>query len=133
MRARILVVEDSADSRELLVALLEDEGYEIQSCENVAAARSALAKDGRFDILITDYWLPDGLGTDVVRQAREAGLLEGTAIILFTAHPTVTLEGAKVVRKPADFDMLLSSVASFASPATFVNGRGAIVTDRIGC
>src|SRR6185503_13913236 len=70
---RILLVEDSEDTREAFSRLLELEGA---SVVNAATAREAaeLAMAGDFDVLLTDLGLPDISGdaliTTVLATAR---------------------------------------------------------------
>ncbi|HZU62865.1 MAG TPA: response regulator transcription factor [Novosphingobium sp.] len=86
--ARILVAEDDADIRELIIAQLERETYEILPAASVAEVRAALAAagtvGGRIDLIILDLNLPDGDGLDLCRALRADGY-EG-AIIMVTAR-----------------------------------------------
>jgi PAS domain S-box-containing protein len=67
--ARILVVDDEADGRNLLVRLLTDRGA---LCSEAHGARAALAKVERepFDILLSDIGMPDMDGYELIRRAR---------------------------------------------------------------
>lgn len=98
---RVLLVEDHAPSRQAIERVLEKRGYRVTAAGSLATALDA-ARQGSFEILISDIGLPDGngyalleqLGTrapdlkiamtgygmeDDVRRAREAG---------FSAHLT---------------------------------------------
>ncbi|MBV8888633.1 MAG: CBS domain-containing protein [Alphaproteobacteria bacterium] len=70
--ASLLVVEDEEDIRELLTAMLADDGHQCAEAGTCAAAR-ALIEAQRFDLVITDVKLPDGTGIDVARAAKQAG------------------------------------------------------------
>ena len=69
---RILLVEDHADSREFMQALLETDGHSVIAVRNVEEARRHL-DDVAFalDVLVTDIGLPDGSGWDLVAHARD--------------------------------------------------------------
>lgn len=58
---RICVVEDHRDTRELLLMLLSQEGYQVQAVASCAAARQLLARES-FDVLLSDIGLTDGDG-----------------------------------------------------------------------
>ncbi len=68
----VLVVEDEPGSREALVELVKELGYEASSADSVAEAGAAIARSVP-DVCITDLGLPDGDGLDVVRAAKAAG------------------------------------------------------------
>lgn len=83
---RVLVVEDSAPTRDLLVRSLEDEGMTVVTAARVSTGmRSAMAGD--FDVLVLDLMLPDGDGLDLCRALRAEGL--STPILCLTARTEV--------------------------------------------
>jgi len=67
---RVLVVDDHADSRELVTAVLEERGAEVHAA---STAREALAtlRTTYVDVLLTDIGLPNGSGYDLIREVRE--------------------------------------------------------------
>jgi CheY-like chemotaxis protein len=64
---RILIVENHPDTVKWLQFFLEDLGHQVSSAHNVAEARTALAGD-KWDVLISDIGLPDGLGWELLEQ-----------------------------------------------------------------
>ena len=81
----ILVVEDEAMLLRQLQAHLTHFGAEVATANSVASARSFL-NAGQFDFVLLDVNLPDGLGTDLL---REGSLPTATAIIVMTANGAV--------------------------------------------
>lgn len=67
---RILVVEDNADSREMLKALLELHGYQVEAAEDGRKSLEILQKDS-FDIALVDIGLPGIDGYEVARRIRK--------------------------------------------------------------
>jgi two-component system, NtrC family, response regulator PilR len=59
-QANILVVDDEPDLRTLYELTLLREGYRVEAAGDLAQAREQL-KEKRFDAIITDMRLPDGL------------------------------------------------------------------------
>jgi CheY-like chemotaxis protein len=68
----ILLVEDDANIRKLVAAMLNSLSYKVVDAEDGPSALTALASHGKPDMLLTDMVLPRGMnGSDLARQARE--------------------------------------------------------------
>jgi len=67
---KILAVDDDADSRLLLSAILEQCGAEVLTCESAAEAFAAMS-DFNPDILISDIGMPNEDGYSLIRRVRE--------------------------------------------------------------
>jgi two-component system nitrogen regulation response regulator NtrX len=107
----ILIVDDEADIRESLEAILREEDYAITSAGTVAEAR-ALLRDADFQAVLLDIWLPDGDGLDVLSEIRN-GQIRGTAtnprpappeVIMISGHGTI--EAAVRATKLGAYDFL---------------------------
>lgn len=85
--ARILVVDDEADGRDLIVRVLSDHGAE---CVAVDGARAALTQldQRQFDILLSDVGMPEMDGYQLVREARAMERAKGRRLpaIAITAY-----------------------------------------------
>jgi signal transduction histidine kinase/ActR/RegA family two-component response regulator len=68
-RARILVVDDDDDVRQVAAALIEEIGYEVMAVGSGEAALQALSGGG-FAMLVTDVVMPGMSGVDLARQVR---------------------------------------------------------------
>jgi two-component system KDP operon response regulator KdpE len=68
-RTRILVVEDEADIRRFVRLTLESEGHEVHEAADL---KRGLIEAGtrRPDLLVLDLGLPDGNGTELIRDLR---------------------------------------------------------------
>jgi signal transduction histidine kinase len=77
--ARVLLVEDHGDTREVLASLLRASNYAVKTASSVAAALR-LASDEHFDIVVSDLGLPDGTGYDLMRQLRDCHGIKGIAL-----------------------------------------------------
>src|SRR5437867_1457682 len=64
---RILLVEDSDDARDAFDRLLRSEGAAVVAVASGADAAIAVLRE-RFDVLLTDYGLPDIPGDMLIRQ-----------------------------------------------------------------
>ena len=68
---RLLVVEDEATIRLLLVEVLQEAGYQVMAAEDGATSMRILETSAPFDLLVTDVGLPGGMnGRQVADAAR---------------------------------------------------------------
>ena len=79
---RVLYIEDHEDTRELVMLVLEQRGYEVVSGTTIQSGVD-LAFSQRFDLYLLDSWLPDGSGLDLCRQIREFDKV--TPILFYSA------------------------------------------------
>ena len=88
---RILVVEDEASVRVLVVSQLERLGYRVAEAGNGSEALSILRRDAdAFDLLLTDVVMPGPVSGDIL--ADEARLLcPGLPVVLMSGYPEGTI------------------------------------------
>ena len=67
---RILLLEDHEDTARVIAKVLQQMGYEVETCSTVATACQKL-KEMKFDVILSDIGLPDGSGIDFIKAARE--------------------------------------------------------------
>ena len=88
-KERILIVDDSANTLEVLQRNLTAEGYQIFTAPGVAEAIETLGAM-QLDMVITDLKMPKVSGLDLVRHIREN--FKNTEVMMITGYPSV--EGA---------------------------------------
>jgi hypothetical protein len=79
---KILLVEDHADSADVLAMLLRNHGYAVKIAGGVGEAMriASEAADDRFDVLLCDLGLPDGSGLDLMRHLKSLYPIKGVAV-----------------------------------------------------
>jgi DNA-binding response OmpR family regulator len=107
--ASVLLVEDDDDIRELIVTLLEIAGFDVTACPSAEAALEQL-REQPFDMVLTDYMLPNRTGAWLLGEASREGLLEATPVLVVSAHPNPPVDGFEVLPKPFDLDELIEKV-----------------------
>jgi len=106
----ILLVEDDADIREMIRTLLDMTGFAVVACDNAECGLNAL-REQQFDLVLTDYALPRQSGLWLLQEAESEGLIQGTPVLIVTAHPNVDGGGGyEVIQKPFDLDELIERV-----------------------
>ncbi len=104
--ARVLVVDDEADIRELLDLTLLRMGLSADCAGSVAEARQFLERE-RYQLCLTDMRLPDGEGLEIVRLIGER--YGETPVAVITAFGSA--ENAVAALKAGAFDYLAKPVA----------------------
>ena len=112
--ARLLVVDDEPNIRELLSASLRYAGFEVATAADGQQAL-ALAESFRPDLLVLDVMMPGLDGFGVVRRMRGAGRL--TPVLFLTARDAaedkvsgLTLGGDDYVTKPFSLDEVIARI-----------------------
>lgn len=85
-KARILIVEDDADQREILTEYLNYRGYKVKNARNRFETLSFLEKES-FDIVLLDWRLPDVEGQSLLEEIKEKYPL--LQVIVITAYGSV--------------------------------------------
>ncbi len=79
---RILIIDDDARLRELLLRYLGEQGFAVKAVADGSGLDKALALN-RYHLLVLDLMLPDEDGLAILRRLRGAG--ENVPVILLTA------------------------------------------------
>jgi DNA-binding NtrC family response regulator len=110
----VLVIDDDRAMREMVVSLLEDEGYAAQGAEGVDAAVGRL-NDGGIDAVISDIRMPGRSGIEILGEVRASR--PDVPVIMMTAFgsidsavETMQLGAFDYVTKPFKRDALLISL-----------------------
>ncbi|HZH15419.1 MAG TPA: response regulator [Archangium sp.] len=109
VRNRVLVVEDHADSRELLAEFLEALGYEVDVAGHGLEALERLRGAPLPAVMVLDLMMPVMSGWELMRYVREDPALRSLPVVVVSgagdAHPLPEgILGA--VPKPVDLDAL---------------------------
>lgn len=78
---RVLVCEDDPQVSQVLVAMLEQEGYQVDLAATAGAARE-LAQRQRYAAMTVDILLPDGSGIALIRELKENPALRDLPIVV---------------------------------------------------
>ncbi len=101
----VLVIDDEPDLRTLYELTLLREGYRVEAAGTLAEARHLLDK-ARYDAVITDMRLPDGLGMELLHDMKTQQRPE--RCIVMTAYGSA--ENAVEALKAGAFDYLTKPV-----------------------
>jgi signal transduction histidine kinase/CheY-like chemotaxis protein len=118
---RLLLVEDNDVTLRTLRRLLEGTGHRVAAAGTVAAALQA-ARDGAFDLLLSDIGLPDGSGLDLLKGLRDAGhRMPAIALTGFGMHADIERSKAAGfaahLTKPVDLQELEAAILRIGGAA----------------
>ena len=82
----VLIVEDSAEVRNLVAKAIAKDGHDLTTAANASEADALLDRTS-FDLVILDLGLPDGDGLDICRRLRAVGA--AMPILVLTAHTAI--------------------------------------------
>lgn len=119
---RILVVDDEADSRDLVTAILTRCGSKVRCCESVAEALKTF-REWKPDLLVSDIGMPNEDGYELIKKLRRLRLKRAKEIpvVALTAYATdddrerTLSAGFQMhVPKPIEPEALVRSIAGAA-------------------
>jgi DNA-binding NtrC family response regulator len=104
---KIIVLEDDLIVRRNLEQLLRQQRYDVAATDTIAGARELLAKD-TFDLIFLDVRLPDGEGTDLLRELQAQP--EKPLVVMVTGFGSV--QSAVECMRNGAFDYMLKPFSS---------------------
>jgi len=116
-RRAILVVDDEPGTVEVLVAVLQDAGFEAVGVTSGREAADTLA-GGAFDLVLLDFVMPAPDGTDTLVAIRKRSRLAHIAVVMMSGIPESMVNRrcrgySAFLRKPFSLEDLLSTVRRF--------------------
>ena len=112
---KILVVDDSDDTREMMAKLLELESFTVVTAEDGGAGLNA-ADAERPDLIITDVNMPVMNGIEMIRRLRELDGFATVPIMAITAYGNGVAKEAldagadRAATKPIQFNALVIEI-----------------------
>lgn len=117
--ARVMVVEDDDDSRELICGLLRMAGATVLCVESVAQAMEGVGHSFDPDVVLTDFSMPNADGMDLIREFRKAPSTRAVPILILTGHSggnwrvqALAAGAADWLTKPFEPDVLITRIAA---------------------
>jgi two-component system response regulator PilR (NtrC family) len=109
-RARVLIVDDERDIRELLAMALGRMGLRLSTAADISEARELLSKNS-YELCLTDLRLPDGNGIDLVSMIASDHPQTSVALITAFGRMDIAVQALKagafdVISKPVDINVL---------------------------
>jgi CheY-like chemotaxis protein len=118
MSKRILVVEDDTSIRELLVELLESEGYGVASAVNGLEGLKILQSESNPDLILIDLMMPvmDGYSFRTEQLKNPIWSKIPTVVMSAEANAKEKMKNFNItafLSKPVELETILKTVAQF--------------------
>ncbi|HLX37428.1 MAG TPA: response regulator [Candidatus Binataceae bacterium] len=117
--AKLLVVDDNVDVREITALLLRDMNFEVLEADGGKAALALIAKDPSIDLMLIDFAMPGMSGADLLRTARiTRPEIKALFITGYADYARLQGEfgGEIVLRKPYTTEQLIAAIHKALAP-----------------
>ena len=115
MPDKILVVDDSADTREMMAKLLELEAFTVVTAEDGRMGLK-VADDELPDLIITDINMPNMSGIEMIKELRKQPWCQSVPIMAITAYGNGVAKDAleagadRAATKPIQFNAVIVEI-----------------------
>lgn len=84
--AKILIIEDEKAMSDLVAIRFKVEGFEVDQAYNLTEAKQKLGQGVIYNIILTDYLLPDGDLIEFLTQLRSAQTMKDIPVVIMTNY-----------------------------------------------
>lgn len=128
--ARVLVIDDNADSRLLVTDLLTIRGFEVAAVSSGREALNAIPEHP-FDVIILDLQMPEMDGFATLAALRELEASAETPVIVMSAHVLPEdqrrMQAAgfdQIISKPFELEQMVQTIRAALGEANGDDGAG---------
>lgn len=101
--SRILIVDDEPGIRQSLGAVLDEEGFQVESVNSGERCLEVLA-DKLFEVVLLDIWLPGADGLEILERIQKMPAADRPVVVMISGHGTI--DTAVRATKLGAFDFL---------------------------
>jgi CheY-like chemotaxis protein len=109
----VLVVEDDTDIRELVVELLETEGFQVYQAKHGEEALGVLRQMPQPALILADLMMPIMDGHSLIAALRADDQFATLPVVVVSAVDSTEPQGYRRIKKPIDLDDLVRIVSEF--------------------
>lgn len=122
----ILVIEDDVDIRDVLIQILEDEGYKVSGAENGAHALELLHNEVLPRLILLDLMMPVMSGWQFRQALDQHPAFGNIPVVVLTAdhlnsEQRHSLQVEAILSKPVQLTTLLAAVSGLIGPPQAVS------------
>lgn len=102
---RALVVDDSSAMRRIVQRALESGGWVVKTGGNGHEALAVLESGEQFDVIVTDWHMPEMDGIDLVRAIRKSPRFASMKVLMVTSEAVMSMIDTALTAGVNDFLM----------------------------
>lgn len=88
---RVLFIDDDEDLREVIAIELRRRGFQVEELENLSSAKTWIAQAASpVDIVLIDYRLPDGKGTEIIAFLQTFPIWQKVPVLLLSGEMNIS-------------------------------------------
>jgi CheY-like chemotaxis protein len=125
--ARVLLVDDDDDIREVLMDVLAAEGYRTEAAKDGLDALAKLDTGDRTLVIVLDMMMPRMDGETFLKELRSNPAMIDTPVVVISGNAAARakaqeLQAAACLMKPFELDELLHVLRRLTQPEAHVRG-----------
>ncbi|XP_073011848.1 two-component response regulator ORR6-like [Typha latifolia] len=82
----VLAVDDSSVDRAVIAKLLRSSKYRVTTVDSAKRALELLGLEPNVSMIITDYWMPEMTGYDLLKRVKESSKLRGIPVVIMSSE-----------------------------------------------
>ncbi|KAM0927709.1 hypothetical protein ACQ4PT_002714 [Festuca glaucescens] len=86
----VMAVDDSSVDRALVTALLRRSKYRVTAVDSGKRALEMLDSEPNVSMIITDYWMPEMTGYDLLKKIKESSELKQIPVVIMSSENVPT-------------------------------------------
>ncbi|CAL5090124.1 unnamed protein product [Urochloa decumbens] len=86
----VIAVDDSSVDRALVTALLRRSKYRVTAVDSGKRALEILGSEPNVSMIITDYWMPEMTGYDLLKKIKESSELKQIPVVIMSSENVPT-------------------------------------------
>ncbi|KAH7653337.1 two-component response regulator ARR-A family protein [Dioscorea alata] len=106
----VLAVDDSSVDRTLIATLLRSSKHRVTTVDSGKRALELLGLESDVNMIITDYWMPEMTGYELLKKVKESSVLRQIPVVIMSSENVPTRIN-KCLEEGAE-DFLLKPVRS---------------------
>ncbi|BAU53210.1 response regulator [Mucilaginibacter gotjawali] len=120
---KVLIIEDDADTAQCINYLINDLGFKYERSDSILSTIDIIKSNP--DIIILDYYLPNGHGSQLCLELKSNLLTKEIPVILMSTHPNLgdiskDCGADAYLEKPFDLNTLIQMVTKFTIPPLLI-------------
>ncbi|XP_006657665.2 two-component response regulator ORR7-like [Oryza brachyantha] len=86
----VMAVDDSSVDRAIITALLRRSKYRVTAVDSGKRALEILGSEPNVSMIITDYWMPEMTGYDLLKKVKESSELKQIPVVIMSSENVPT-------------------------------------------